>query len=416
MTDLTLTPKQRDLVRTTRVFATEQLSHIRSKLAELDTPEDRFTATRGAYEAAVRQGYLAMQVPRHLGGTMDNLIDVALTAEELIAVESSVPLSLLSTGLGLMPLLFFGTPEQHSEFLPKFTAGNGAPLAGFAFSEPDGTANYRNSDPTAGFTTTARLDGNEWVIRGRKTYTPHARGWDGNKADLFAVAARTDRTRPPQESLAVIIVPGSTPGIRIIDTIDTIGQPGAEVCTVEFADVRVPARNILGMPGDGILIAETAFSGTAAIVGAMSIGVARHAFQVALDFARADHRGGAVPVIEHQNVATILGDMKAKIEACRYLTWKACENFSLSGGGDAELAIASKIFASETAVQIVYDAMRVVGVNSYARRSGLSELLNDALAYPLFDGGNVGVRRLQMQRILAAPNYDPLTAAFGNLD
>lgn len=409
--DFTLSPEQEEKRRLAREFAAEHLSGIRNLLEPLATPEERFEATRPAYEAAVQRGYVSEQIPAELGGTMTSLVDLALIAEELIAVESSVPLSILSTGLGLMPILFFGSAEQHAEFLPPFTSRKGAPLAGLAFSEPDGSANYANPDPACGLSTVARRDGDEWVISGVKTYTPHANGWSGDHADLFTVVARTDENLPPQESLAVFVVPGATPGIRVEECIETIGQPGAEVCTVRFQEVRIPLANILGNPGDGILIAETAFSATAALVGAMSVGVARAAFEIALDFARNDTRGGAGPVIEHQNVGTLLGDMKAKLEASRYLTWKACDNFGRSGGRNVELSIINKIYSSENAVSIVYDAMRVVGVASYTKRARLGQLLNDALAYPLFDGGNVGVRRVQLQRLLASEGYDPLAAA-----
>jgi nitroalkane oxidase len=409
--DFTLSPEQHRKQLEARDFAAEHLGGIRELISPLPTVEERFNATRPAYEAAVEAGYLAEQIPEALGGRMTSLVDLALITEELIAVESSVPLSILSTGLGLMPLLFFGTPEQHARFLPPFTSGMGAPLAGLAFSEPGGSANYTNPDPAGGLSTIARRDGGEWVITGTKTYTPHASGWNGARADLFTVAARTDPALPPQESLAVFVVPGNTPGITVEESLETIGQPGAAVCRVRFDNVRIPSENILGNPGEGILITETAFSATAGLVGAMSVGVARAAFQIALDFARNETRGGAGPVIDHQNVGTLLGDMKAKLEASRYLTWKACDNFGRSGGRNVELSIINKIYSSENAVSIVYDAMRVVGVAAYTKRARLGELLNDALAYPLFDGGNVGVRRVQLQRLLGSEGYDPLAAA-----
>ena len=91
-----------------------------------------------------------------------------------------------------MPLLFFGTPEQQQHFLPPFVSGEGEPLAALAFSEVGGSANFQHPDPEAGFRTVARRDGDEWVISGRKRYIPHASGWDGQGAELFAVACRTD--------------------------------------------------------------------------------------------------------------------------------------------------------------------------------------------------------------------------------
>jgi alkylation response protein AidB-like acyl-CoA dehydrogenase len=410
MIDFELSPEQRKLQLDARAFAKTHLTDLRSKMVGLDAA-GRFEVTKSAYEAAVKAGYLKLQVPPPLGGTMNSLVDVAIVAEELIAVESSLPLSVLSTGLGLMGLLFFGTPQQYEKFLPKFVNGEGAPLAGLSFSEPDGTANYHNTDPSKGFKTEAKLDGDEWVINGRKIWTPHAAGWGGNMADLLAVAARVDKGKSPQEGLSMFLVPGNTPGVIIEENIEAVGQPGAVCCIVRYENVRVPKENILGEVGMGIMIAETAFTATAGLVGVMAVGVARKAFGIALEFARTQTRGGSVPIIQHQNVATILSDMKAKIEAARYLSWKACWNFDRSMGQSQELSIMNKVFSSELMVGVITDAMRVVGVESYRQHTGLMELLQDAMVYPLFDGGNVGVRRLQLQRILSAEGYDPMAAA-----
>ena len=410
MIDFELSPEQRKLQLDARAFAKTHLTDLRSKMVGLDAA-GRFEVTKAAYEAAVKAGYLKLQVPPPLGGTMNSLVDVAIVAEELIAVESSLPLSVLSTGLGLMGLLFFGTPQQYEKFLPQFVNGEGAPLAGLSFSEPDGTANYHNTDPSMGFKTEAKLDGDEWVINGRKIWTPHAAGWGGNMADLLAVAARVDKGKSPQEGLSMFLVPGNTPGVIIEENIEAVGQPGAVCCIVRYENVRIPKENILGEVGMGITIAETAFTATAGLVGVMAVGVARKAFGIALEFARTQTRGGSVPIIQHQNVATILSDMKAKIEAARYLSWKACWNFDRSMGQSQELSIMNKVFSSELMVGVITDAMRVVGVESYRQHTGLMELLQDAMVYPLFDGGNVGVRRLQLQRILSAEGYDPMAAS-----
>lgn len=412
MIDFELSPEQRKLQLDARAFAQKHLKNLRSQMEGKDATE-RFELTKPIYEAAVKAGYLKIQVPPPLGGTMNSLVDVALVAEELIAEESSLPLSVLSTGLGIMGLLFFGNPQQYEKFLPQFVSGEGTPLAGLSFSEPDGSANYHNTNPENGFKTTAVLDGDHWVINGRKIWTPHAAGWGGKHADLLAVVARVGKDKPPQESLSMFLVPGNTPGVIIEGAVDSVGQPGAICHYVRYENVRIPKENILGNVGDGIMIAETAFTATAGLVGAMAVGVARKAFEIALQFARTNTRGGDVPIIQHQNVATILSDMKAKIEAARYLTWKACWNFDRSMGRSQELSIMNKVFSSELMIGVITDAMRVVGVEAYRKETGLMELLQDAAVYPLFDGGNVGVRRLQLQRVLSSPEYNSMAAAEG---
>jgi alkylation response protein AidB-like acyl-CoA dehydrogenase len=120
-----------------------------------------------------------------------------------------------------------------------------------------------------------------------------------------------------------------------------------------------------------------------------------------------------VPIIEYQNAGYMLADLKCRIEAARYLTWKACDQFDKLGTTGQELAIITKIHCSELCVQVVYDAMRLVGVDSYTDLHPLASLMQDALCFPLYDGGNMGVRRRQLHMLFKHPDYDPLAAAEG---
>lgn len=291
-------------------------------------------------------------------------MDPALAAEELAAVDVNVPTTLLGTGLGLQPVIRFGSEQQQREFLPPFAKGGEERLAAFAFTEVTGEANFDSPDPSSGVRTLARRKGDQWVISGHKHYTTNGTGWDGRGAHLYTVVCRTDLDKPPQESLAVIVVPGNRDGIHITGMIDTLGHRAVSSPRIDFDEVRVPAVNILGRPGDGAAIISRSFAWTAALIGAACTGVMRSAFDCALNFARNDKRSGPVPVIEYQNVGYMLADLKMRIEAARYLTWKAC-HFDTTGGLGEELPIITKVYCSELAVQVVYDAMRLVGIDSY---------------------------------------------------
>ena len=182
---------------------------------------------------------------------------------------------------------------------------------------------------------------------------------------------------------------------------------------MKFENVRVPAGNIIGKPGDGIKIVSTNFAWTAALIGAACVGVMRAAFDHAVEFAKKDARSGPHPIIEYSTVGYMLADMKMRIEACRYLTWKACQQYDLSKGKEHELAVMTKVFCSETCVDVVYDAMRLVGVDSYTDMHPLAELMNDAMCFPLYDGGNMGARRRNLHNIIKSPSYSSLTAPYG---
>ncbi|WP_245938228.1 acyl-CoA dehydrogenase family protein [Williamsia limnetica] len=182
---------------------------------------------------------------------------------------------------------------------------------------------------------------------------------------------------------------------------------------MEFTDVRVPAANIIGTPGDGIEIVNRAFSWTCSSIGAACVGRMRAAFDYAYEFAMNDKRSGPVPVIEYQNVGYMLADIKTRIEAVRYLAWKAADHFDKTGGKDRELANATKIFASETSVQVVYDAMRLVGVDAYSNLTPIAGIMQDVLCFRLRrrkhgrpapqPAHHLEVRRLRLPRTLRKP-------------
>lgn len=175
--------------------------------------------------------------------------------------------------------------------------------------------------------------------------------------------------------------------------------------------------NLLAPPGKGVEVVEQTFGSSAAIVGAMSVGIMRAAFEAALSFAKSDTRGGTVPIIQHQSVADLLIDIKMKIETSRLLTWKALHAIENGPGGwkaRLEMALHAKIFCSENAVACVVDAMKAVGIKAYDKDMPLARLLNDAIVLPLFDGGNVGVRRRQIEKIFQEKGYEPWAATFGS--
>ncbi|QDP26557.1 acyl-CoA dehydrogenase family protein [Bradyrhizobium cosmicum] len=408
--EFALSPDQIALQKGAREFATTVLKDVRPTIRKFGKPDERFYATRPFHKKAVDAGFVKGLFPKAFGGTEVPALDFALAAEELAAVDVNVPSTLLGTGLGVKPIIFYGTEEQKKRFLPDFIQ-DGTRLAALAFTEVTGGANFDAPDPRFGVKTFATLDGDEWVINGEKHYTTNGTGWDGNNCHLYAVVCRTNPNKGAQESLAVIMVPGSDPGVKVTGLLDTVGHRASISPRMKFENVRVPADNIIGKPGDGIKIVSTNFAWTAALIGAACVGVMRSAFDHALEFARNDARSGPHPIIEYPTVGYMLADMKMRIEACRYLTWKACQQFDRSGGQEQELAVMTKVFCSETCVDVVYDAMRVVGVDSYTDMHPLAELMNDAMCFPLYDGGNMGARRRQLHGMIKSPDYDSLAAA-----
>ncbi len=408
--DFTLSAEQRKFQLTCRAFAQAELRGVGAAIRDLRTPAERFQATRPMYAALVRAGFLRRLIPQPFGGEGAGLIDMAILTEEFYAVDANVSLTLLATLLGLMPVFLAGTPAQQQTLLAPFLSTHGTPLASLANSEPGGSANYAAPLPAAGVRTTARMDGDEWVINGRKKWMNGA-GWDGQGADLLCVVCRSDANAPPAQAISVIAVPKPAQGFELLHLIDTVGNRAHPAPEFALNNVRVPYDNVLGEVGAGRSIVDASFTGTAALVGIMGVALMRAAFDFALAFARTECRGGARPIIEHQAVGYALADAKTTLEAARYLGWKACHAMDVQAPGALEVALHSKIFGSESAVRVITNLMSVVGIDSYDHELPLGGLLQDALVLPLFDGGNMGVRRRQLHELLMRGNYQTLDAA-----
>jgi alkylation response protein AidB-like acyl-CoA dehydrogenase len=135
--------------------------------------------------------------------------------------------------------------------------------------------------------------------------------------------------------------------------------------------ISAPRHNLLGEEGGGLVLTAASFTGTSALVGILGVALIRAAFDFALHFARTERRGGVHPIIEHQAVGYALADAKMTIEAARYLSWRACHAVDAQSPAADELAIQAKIYGSETAVRVITDLMRVVGIDSYDHEAPL---------------------------------------------
>ena len=411
--DFTLNDNQQRLRREARQFAKDVLSGVAVATRDLPSPIERFVATRPFYERLVTESFLRKCIPVSVGGDCAGLVDLAILAEEFYTVDPNVSLTMISTMLGLTPLVVGGTPEQRQRFLQPFLATKGGPLAAFALTEPGGSANVGSPSPGQGVRTTARRVGDSWVISGRKHWISVATGWNGEGADLLTVVCRTDANVEPLRGISIIAVPRPDSGLIFEHAFDTLGHRAHLMPRFRLDAVPVPAGNLLGQEGRGLQLAAESFAGSAALVGIFGVALMRAAFQFALSFAKSDRRGGIQQIIQHQAVGYALADAKTTIEAARALSWHACRAFDTAAPGALELAIHAKVFGSEAAVRVITDLMRVVGVESYGHELPLAGLLQDAVALPLFAGGNIGVRRRQLHALMLDPAYDDLATLDG---
>src|ERR1700752_2322529 len=198
--DFTLTPQHRKIQLQSREFARDTLPGATS--AELlATPEERFLATKPIYEAMVAAAFLRKCIPAEAGGESTGMVELAILAEEFYCTNASVSLTMIGTLLGLLPILLGGSAEQRDRLLLPFLKKSGAPFSGFCATEPGGRANAASPPPGEGVRTTAKLEGDRWIIRGRKSWISSASGWDHKGAYVLCVVCRTDAAGPPERSV-----------------------------------------------------------------------------------------------------------------------------------------------------------------------------------------------------------------------
>lgn len=411
--DFTLSEQQRQLQLDARRFAQNVLAPVvREADAEPD-PLRAFQLTKPAYIEAYKQGIAFCMIPKEYGGGGLSNVDLILAAEEICAVDPGFACTILVNGLGLLPVWYWGTDEQKDRFLRAATSDpSGEYIVGYAVSEPagtpGGTANFDALSPhPVGIGVTARRDGDDYVLNGRKYWPCNVAGWDGQGANANIVVVRTDPEKGGTEGLSAIMVERGTPGVsyQLISKIGHRLTPNAEII---FDNARVPARNLVeGTKGNGDLLINRNFAWSGPVAGIAAVGVARSAYEAALEWAKTYTAGGPKPIIHYQNVGYVLGDVAARIEACRYFCWKTAHYLDKHEYHGELIGAMCKIHCTELMFDSVYKCMQVVGVNSADKQHMFEKYLREASILPIYDAGNFGMQRRRVHGVLASPDFDP---------
>ncbi|HEX9639575.1 MAG TPA: acyl-CoA dehydrogenase family protein [Acidobacteriota bacterium] len=412
--DFTLTPAQKTLQATAREFAQYVLKPLVAKADAEPDPQKGFQMVQPAYIEAYKLGFAMGPIPQQYGGGGVSCVDLQIVAEEICAVDPGFACILLVNGLALMPLVWFGSEEQKRKWLvPATSDPTGTYIAGWVVSEPagipGGTAGFDHPDPhPVGHGTTAEYDraNGEYILNGRKYWPSSAAGWDFKGANVNTVTVRTDKTKGGREGLSCILVPRGSPGMRFEPNIDKIGHRLNQNVHMVFENCRVPEQNAFAV-GKGDLVISKAFTWSGPVAGIAATALGRSAYEYTLKWAKTYTAGGDQPIIYHQAVGYILADAAMKIEACRYLSWKAAHYLDLYNCEGQAFGAMSKVFCSETMFETVYKCMQAMGVNSLDKAHPMEKLLREAAVLPIYDAGNVGMQRRKIWGVLADPSFDP---------
>jgi butyryl-CoA dehydrogenase len=388
--DFTLSEEQLQLRADARKFADEVLTGVAPAIADISDAGKCFDATKPFYQQMVDAGFQKLLIPPEYGGSEFSSLAFALATEELARVDVNVPTTLLVTGLGVLPIIRLGTPEQKERWLPRFTDDQPR-LAAWAFSEVTGGANYDSTDPTFGAQTFALRDGDSWVINGAKQFISN--GALPGSIVFFAVTDPDAGKR----GISCFVAAKDTPGYKVLRVEQKLGQKASDTCALAFEDMELPADQLVGAEGQGYRIALSTLESGRIGIAAQSIGMARAALEFAIGYAR-ERQAFGKPIIEHQAVAFRLVEAKTRLEAARQLTMHAAR-LKAEGKPALEAAAMAKLFASEAAEQICTTAIQTLGGYGFLADFPVERIYRDVRVCQIYEGTS-DVQKIILQRML----------------
>jgi alkylation response protein AidB-like acyl-CoA dehydrogenase len=376
--DSTLTAEQQAIRQTVREFAEAE---IRPHVLEWDEKQE---FPREVFHKLGQLGFLGTIFPEKYGGAALSYVDYAGIVEELAAVDGSVALALAAhTSLGSNHIYEFGTEAQRQKYLPRLTSGEW--LAAWGLTEAEA-----GSD-SGGTKTTAVRDGGGWVLNGSKNFITNASV--GRVAVLMAV---TDRSAG-RHGISAFIVELNNPGIRVGKKENKLGMRASDTCTLVMEDCRVPGDALLGREGDGFVNSMKILDGGRISIAALSIGIARGAYEAALRYSRERRQFGR-PICEFEAIQFYLADMATAIEASRLLTLRAAI-IKDSGGVVTRPSAQAKLFSSEMAVRVTEKALQIHGGYGFIKDFPVEKFYRDVKLCTIGEGTSE-IQRLVIARSL----------------
>jgi alkylation response protein AidB-like acyl-CoA dehydrogenase len=330
----------------------------------------------------------------------------ALASEELTWGDAGIAMAILGSTLAVSGIAGNGTPEQIAEWVPQcFGTPDKIQLGAFAVSEPDAGSDVSSLRTRAVYDEAK----DEWVLNGVKTWITN-----GGIADVHVVVASVDPELKARGQASFVVPPG-TPGLRMGQKFKKHGIRASHTAEVILDDVRVPGRCLLGgkeklderlaRAREGkstrVQAAMSTFEASRPLVGAQAIGIARAAYEYALDYAK-ERKQFDRPIIENQAIAFKLADMKTEIDAARLLVWRACWMAATKKPFTNGEGSMSKLKAGEVAVRVTEEAIQILGGYGYVREHPVERWHRDSKIYTIFEGTS------EIQRLVIARNISGL--------
>jgi alkylation response protein AidB-like acyl-CoA dehydrogenase len=374
--DLALSEEQELAQRTARDFAREKVLPRAREIDEKGKVPPELIAEMASL------GFLGIYVPESYGGAGLDALSYALVTEEINRACASTGV-IMSSHVSLVcdPLLHHGSEAQKDRFLRPLASGE--KLGCFALSEP------ASGSDAAAMRTSARRDGDSWVLNGTKNFITN-----GASADIALVFAQTqpdgqgsaggERAKARHRGIAAFIVEKGTPGFSVGKLEHKLGIRGSDTAQLLFQDCRIPAANLLGAAGDGFKIALSTLDGGRISIAAQAVGIARACLEDSLAYAKEREAFGK-KIVEFQAIQWKLADMATEIDAARLLVWRAAA--LKDAGEDHRLAAAqAKLFASDVAVRAARECVQIFGGYGYLTDFPAERHYRDAKITEIYEG------------------------------
>jgi len=312
-------------------------------------------------------------VPEEYGGLGKGCLELCIAVEELSRACLGVATTYAANALGTTPILLYGSEEQKKKYLPDIAAGKR--LVAFGLTEANA-----GSD-AAGIQTTAKLDGNEYVLNGTKQWITN-----GGEAEIYTIIAMTDKAKGARGASAFIVEKG-TPGFNFGKKEKKMGIRASATRELIFDSCRIPKGNILSREGMGFIITMKTLDNSRTGVGAQGVGVAQGAFEEAVKFAKQRIQFGH-PIISFQAVQHMLADMSTEIEAARALVYSVARYIDSGAKDISKESAMAKVFATDMAMRVTTNAVQVMGGSGYMREYPVEKMMRDAKILQIYEGTN----------------------------
>ena len=382
-----LDEEERAVVETVRDFVNRDVKPVAQELDHTNTYPEKLV------EQMKHLGIFGLAIPEPWGDVRVSTPCYALVTEELSRGWMSLAGAMGGHTVVAKLILDHGTQEQKDTYLPRMATGE--LRATMALTEPGG-----GSDLQA-MRTTARRDGDHYVVNGSKTWITNAR-----RSDLVALLCKTDPAAEPAHKGVSILLAEKGPGFTLSRDLPKLGYKGVESCELSFDDFRVPSSTLLGEhEGRGFAQMMRGLEIGRIQVAARALGVGRAALEDALRYAQ-ERESFGVPIWKHQSIGNYLAEMVTKLTAARQLVLHAARRFDSGERADMEAGMA-KLFASETAMQIALDAVRIHGGYGYSTEFDVERYFRDAPLMIVGEGTNEIQRGVIARQLVSRGSVAP---------